>query len=193
MKEIEKHIKRIIENSEPSEEKVYPENKNVFLFTRKVLTLKIKDKRELKRVVRKYFDRWEEFLMDNDGNPLSFEDVWSNFLYCQNKVKFAGDALLEAIEGADRKKEAGEPLPICNPERFSDAGVCRLIRVCNELQQKQKQNPFYISSYTAATIMEKSQPRAYILLQMLISEKVLKVVKKGNTYLATRYKLLVGC
>ena len=107
MRQTEKQIAEIIENSEPSKERVYPENKNVFLFTKKVLMLKIKNAGVLKHVVKKYYDRWEGSLTDNDGIPLSFEDVWSDFLYCQNKIKFTNDALLEAIEGANRKKETG--------------------------------------------------------------------------------------
>lgn len=75
------------------------------------------------------------------------------------------------------KNEAGEPLPIHNPERFSDKGVCLLIRVCYELQQKH--DPFYMSSYKAANIVRKSQPHALTILKMLVFEKVLEVVKKG--------------
>lgn len=39
----EKLVTEIIENSEPSGEVVYPENKNIFLFTRKVRMLEIED------------------------------------------------------------------------------------------------------------------------------------------------------
>lgn len=59
---------------------------------------------ELKSIVKRYYNSWKDSLLDCHAEPLSFEDVWSEFLYCKDKVKFTKDALVEAIEYAKCKK-----------------------------------------------------------------------------------------
>ena len=192
-------VEQIIEDFEPSDEVVYPENKNIFLFAHRLKGLEIfKDIEDppldLRDVVEKWYERWDEKMVDKFGGQLSFDDVWADFLYSWGKVKYCQNPLFLAIEKAKMSQ-----IIIPKAKHIKDNAILFLIKVCYELQEIQNQGspflgnyknsvPFYLSSYKAGDILGKSQGRAFVIMKMLVDEQILEVAKKGNAHKATRYR-----
>jgi len=178
-----KKIQEIIEKSRPADEVVYPENKNVFLFAQKLKkVLADSPYQDLKPVVKSYYYRWEDELMDKNGNNLSFDGVWAHFRYVWPKIKEQGILDL-AMEKA---KESQTALAALN--QYTDTNIHYLIRVCWELQQIHGDDPFFLSSFDAGMILNRSQPHAFMVMEMLVDDEVLKVVEVGNRHRATTYR-----
>jgi hypothetical protein len=179
-------IQEIIEKSRPVKGVVYPENKRVFLFAQKLKkVLADSPYQDLKPVVERYYDRWNNELLDNNGNNMSFDGVWAQFRYVWPKIR-KGGALELAMEYA---KESQKALPALN--QYTDTNIHYLIRVCWELQQMQGDDPFFLTGEHAGIILgNRSQSYGYEILEMLIEDDVLKVVERGKKARATTYRFI---
>jgi len=92
-------------------------------------------------------------------------------------------AFWEAI--AARAKDY--PLP-ARGEVFAHPCIRALIRISAVLQENAGSDPFYLSSYVAAELLQTDQRQAHRWLLLLCRRGILSLEKKGNRALASEYR-----
>jgi hypothetical protein len=134
--------------------------------------------------LRPYVQLWHEQARDAIATK-EFTETWADFTHAWKRVKWPrGDgALRTAVQRATMVKD---PLP--EAAAYDVAKVGELIRICLELQRLAGEGPFFLSSYSAAGILDVSPDRANKWLQMLEVDGILAMVKKNTTKLATRFR-----
>ncbi len=140
--------------------------------------------------VRQWYDLCDGLLVDDDGEPLSYIEIWAQFIdvWENERVKFPKiDHLALALE---RAKKYVKPRP---EVAHLDCPKTQLIaHTCYELQQLRGDNQFFISQEDAGRIIGKGQKQGRLIINLLLSEGVLVLNEKGRTGLASTYSYIVN-
>jgi len=115
----------------------------------------------------------------------SIDILWAQFKTSWNKIKYSTDneIFLKLIGIAERSDYP----PICNDHE--DVGK-ELIRLCAVLDTHWSPEPFYLSCRIAESLFYYSHAKMASLLELLVLDGVLELVKKGSMGRASRYKFL---
>lgn len=145
---------------------------------------------ELDFTVRHWCDLCDGLLVDGDGEPLSYTEVWAQFIdvWDNERVRFPKtDYLALALERAQAyKKPRPEVAHLDSPK------IQLLAHTCYELQQLRQDNKFFISQEDAGRIIGKGQKEGRLFLNLLMSEGVLVLIEKGRTGFASTYSYVVN-
>jgi len=115
----------------------------------------------------------------------SIDILWAQFKTSWDKIKYpTGDAIFLTLI---RKAESSKYPPICND--YEDVGK-ELIRLCAVLDTHWSPGPFYLSCRLAEEMYGFSHAKMAKLLELLVLDGVLELVKKGSMGRASRYKFL---
>lgn len=135
--------------------------------------------------LKPYVRRWHELAKPVIQTP-AFEDTWFDFLRGWPRVLFPkGTEPMSQIFAAAVAAELPEAA------LQYDSAQCRLLVVlCRELQRAAGDGPFYLSARTAGRLLGVDFKAAWRWLFVLQSDNVLKVVTRGNTRTANRYRYL---
>jgi len=150
-----------------------------------------KDKaEELDIWVRQWYDLCDGLLVDDDGEPLSYVEIWAQFIdiWENERVKFPKiDHLALALE---RAKRYGKPRP--EVAHLECPKTQLIAHTCYELQQLRQDMQFFIAQEDAGRIIGKGQKQGRLILNLLLSEGVIVLIEKGRTGLATTYSYVVN-
>lgn len=170
-------------------------NRPIFCFAfelKKVCPLILSDEsQKVKNLLKEWYDENEEYLKEGYGDDttyLSFDYCWAEFLYCWEKVihhQHNSETLTSAILNAQTSYKS-----VPETRHFDDKKIQILVAVCHELQKMKGKEPFWLSIKDVSKILGKSPTTASHVLQMLVHEDILKVVKKHTPNKATRYHFL---
>ena len=115
----------------------------------------------------------------------SIDILWAQFKTSWNKIKYpTGDAIFLTLI---RKAESFQYPPICND--YEDVGK-DLTRLCAVLDTYWSPEPFYLSCRHAECVFGYSHAKMATLLELLVLDGVLELVKKGSMGRASRYRFL---
>lgn len=156
---------------------------SLFEFIRALHALGLQDRQPSECVV--WLKRWYELAKPNIVNA-GFADCYSDFAESWDKVRHPrGQGLMTAL--LERAKAA--PLPeVAKPFEDVDPDFCLLIRLCRELQQEVGDKPFFLSTHTAAKLLNTQSMRVWRWLRALESLRVLTPVSKGDRKQASEYR-----
>lgn len=139
---------------------------------------------DLKPSIERWYGLSKGFLFGEDGEPLSFTEVWAQFLEVWNKVRHPkGNALESAKLRAEKATYHILELDWCD-----DQNILYLARVCYELSRPD--GDFFISGYDAGEILGRTQKTGRVVLKMFGFEKIIECTKKGHTGIASDYKYI---
>ncbi len=143
---------------------------------------------ELDLYIRQWYDLCDGLLVDDDGEPLSYIEIWAQFIdvWENGRVKFPKiDHLALALE---RAKEYAKPRP---EVAHLDCPKTQLIaHTCYELQQLRQDGTFFIAQEDAGRIIGKGQKEGRLIMNLLMSEGILVLIEKGRTGLASTYSYI---
>jgi len=145
---------------------------------------------QLDLYVRQWYDLCNGLLVDDDGEALSYIEIWAQFIdvWENRRVKFPKiDHLALAIE---RARQYDKPRP--EVEHLDCRRTQLIAHTCYELQQIRQDNRFFMSQEDAGKIIGKGQKQGRLILNLLLSEGVLMLVEKGRTGLASTYTYVVN-
>ena len=145
---------------------------------------------ELDFCVRQWYDLCNGLLVDEDGEPLSYTEVWAQFIdvWENERVRFPKiDYLALALE---RAKRYDKPRP--EVAHLDSPKIQLLAHTCYELQQLRQDNQFFIAQENAGKIIGKGQREGRLMLNLLLSEGVLSLIEKGRTGFASTYSYVVN-
>jgi hypothetical protein len=140
--------------------------------------------------VRRWYDLCDGLLVDGNGEPLSYIEVWAQFIdvWQNGRVKFAKiDHLALALE---RAKTYEKPRP--EVAHLNDRKIQLIGHTCYELQQLRGDNQFFLSQDDAGRIIGKGQKEGRLMLNLLMTEGVLARIEKGRTGAASTYTYVVN-
>jgi hypothetical protein len=140
---------------------------------------------DLRPFVEQWYDLAEELF---DEEPLSFMEVWTQFTEAWPKVKYPKSQKLN--DAKERAKRHTEPLP--ELAEMDDA-YQYLGMVCWELQQAERDDPFFLSSYDAGKILGKGQKAGLHTMRNFVIDGILDLVEIGTPGphgRATKYRYL---
>ena len=157
--------------------------RQLFQLARKVRTIVGFD-RPIDDTFKKVVGNWHK----QSGIHLEDESIdilWAQFKTSWDKIKYpTGDAIFLSLI---RKAESSKYPPICND--YEDVGK-ELIRLCAVLDTHWSPGPFYLSCRDAERLFGYSHAKMAKLLELLVLDGVLELVKKGSMGRASRYKFL---
>ena len=137
--------------------------------------------KDLKSFVGRWYELSKDKLIDEDGCPMTFGQVWAQVVEVWDKVKYPKRNALELAKIRAGKARYKIPeLDWCDDEK-----VLYLARVCYELSQPD--GFFFISGYEAGDILGKDQKIGRAVLKMFQSEDVIRCVKIGDRHNASEY------
>lgn len=142
---------------------------------------------DYKPIVKQWYGLSDGLLVDESGEPLTFTEVWGQFVeVCgKDKVKyFKRDCLELAKQRAKRHKK---PLPELAEY---DQAHRYLGAVLYELQEIAGDGSIWLSSYDAGEILDKDQKRGLRAMNMFVADGILCRLKAGNRHYATEYKYI---
>ncbi len=115
----------------------------------------------------------------------SIDILWAQFKTSWNKIKYSTDneIFLKLLIIAEQSQYP----PICND--YHDVAK-DLIRLCAVLDAHWSPEPFYLSCRQAELLFEYSHAKMAKLLELLVLDGVLELVKKGTMGRASRYRFL---
>jgi hypothetical protein len=157
--------------------------KRLFQLVREVKTIVGFDKSiddSYKKIAQKWFVKSKPHLNDDP-----FDIIWAQFMTGWNKVKYSTDS--QIFLKLSCIAYSCEYPPICSErgEVLKD-----LIRLCAVLDSYWSPEPFYLSCRMAEDEFGYSHAKMAALLEMLVLDGVLELVKKGSMGRASRYKFL---
>lgn len=139
---------------------------------------------ELKPFVERWYELSKGFLFGEDGEPLSFTEVWAQFIEAWDKVRHPkGNALESAKLRAEKATYQILELDWCD-----DQNILYLASVCYELSRPD--GIFFLSGYDAGEILGRTQKTGREVLKMFGFEKIIECIKKGHTGIASEYKYI---
>ncbi|MBN2317294.1 MAG: hypothetical protein JXM79_25440 [Sedimentisphaerales bacterium] len=139
----------------------------------------------LKPFIGQWYELSKEKLIDEEGCPMTFGQVWAQVVEVWDKVKYSkGNALETAKIRAGKARYEIPELNWCDDEK-----MLYLARVCYELSRPD--GVFFMSGYDAGEILGKDQKTGRAFLKMLQSEGVIRCTKVGNRHKASEY-LYIG-
>lgn len=119
-----------------------------------------------------------------------FDDVWLMFcdIWDGGKVKYPKtEALQRAIVQAAAREQDRPELAVLKTEKEKIVA-----HLCYELQLIQGVEPFFLSGGDAGALIGKGQGMGSIILQKFCRMKILRLIKKGHTGLASEYLYIAG-
>jgi hypothetical protein len=157
--------------------------KQLFQLTREVKTIVGFEKPiddTFKPIVKAWHKQSGKHLEDE-----SIDILWAQFKTSWDKIKYpTGDAIFLTLI---RKAECSEYPPIS--KNYQDVAK-ELIRLCAVLDAHWSPEPFYLSCRHAELLFGYSHAKMAKLLELLVLDGVLELVKKGSMGRASRYKYL---
>ena len=145
---------------------------------------------ELDLYVRQWYDLCEELLVDEDGEFLSYIEIWAQFIdiWQNGRVKFPKiDHLAIALEKA---KKYTMPRP--EVAHLNCPKTQLIAHTCYELQELRKDGTFFISQEDAGRIIGKKQKQGRLIMNLLLNEGVIALIEKGRTGLASTYTYITN-
>jgi len=137
---------------------------------------------DLRPFTKYWFDLSEDKLIDEDGENLSFAEVYAMAIELWDKVKYAkGSALDSAIVRAKASTYTIPELEWCDDER-----ILLLARICYELSRPD--GDFFLSGDDAGKVIGKTQKTGRNALKMFEYVKIIKCVNTGHTGKASDYE-----
>jgi hypothetical protein len=180
---VQDYVKRAINRTLPS--KAGYRNSLIFQFCRWLKACPDFEKlnaRELKPLVK----MWYELALPNMGTK-AFDDTWADFTYGWPRVKYPkGDGVLKiAVENAMNPQ-----YQLTAEMLYEKVEIRLLVRICFELQELQKDEPFWLAESDGACILGVTKPTVGRWFSMLEADNVIKKVQAHTNILATRYKFI---
>ncbi|AQT68780.1 hypothetical protein STSP2_01953 [Anaerohalosphaera lusitana] len=179
-------VREEIENPSPDVSRI--DNHDIFVLCQYLRGLGIPkniDEDQLEDIFYHCYEQLEDILLDEDGDTLSEDEAWSQFIEVWPKIRIPkGFSFQKAV---DKAKKMDTPLEI---EIFSDERLILLGKVCYQLQLMVGDGLFWLSGYDAGKILGISQPRARRFLKTLVDQEILELVKSGNRRKASEYRYL---
>lgn len=180
-------LEQAVQNAVPvdDEQVGYIGNEHVFLlcqYLRGVDLPKSAAMKDLKPFVRRWYELSNDRLIDEEGSPMTFGQVWAQVVEVWGKVKYPkGNALETAKIRAGKARYETPELDWCDDEK-----MLYLARVCYELSQPD--GAFFISGYDAGGILGKDQKTGRATLKMFQSEGIIKCTQIGDRHNASEYQ-----
>ncbi len=137
---------------------------------------------DLRPFVKRWYDLAKDKLIGEDGDCLSFGEVWGQFVEAWEKVKFPKNNALESAK--IRATQATYQIP--ELDWCQDESIIYLARVCYELSQPD--GMLFLSGYDAGGILGKTQKPGRLALKMFCAEKIIKCIQVGNRKKASDYQ-----
>ena len=138
--------------------------------------------RQLKPLVK----MWHEQALPTIGTK-TFDDTWADFCHGWPRVKYpkgSGSLKIAAITALDQQSH------VTAEQEYESDEAKLLIRLCFELQRLQGEQPFWLSCHNAAGVLGVSPPTANKMLEMLVADGVIMMVKNNTATKARRYKFI---
>jgi hypothetical protein len=185
---LEQAIQKAIEETKlKSDEPDFIGNRPVFILCQYLKGTVMSDTTtfaDLKTSVQRWYELSKGFLFDEDGEPLSFTEVWAQFIEAWNKVRHPkGNALESAKLRAEKATYQILELDWCD-----DQSILYLARACYELSRPD--GVFFLSGYDAGEMLGRTQKTGRAVLNMFVFEKIIECTKKGHTGIASEYKYI---
>lgn len=136
----------------------------------------------LKPFVRRWYELSKDKLIDQEGYPMTFGQIWAQVVEVWEKVKHPKRNALEIAK--IRAGKARYKVPELNG--CDDEKMLYLARVCYELSLPD--GAFFISGYEAGDILGKDQKTGRAVLKMFQSEGVIRCTKIGNRHDVSEYE-----
>jgi hypothetical protein len=186
--ELEQAIQKAIEETElKSDELDYIGNRPVFILCQYLKGTVLPDTTtfaDLKPSVQRWYEQLKGSLFDEDGETLSFTEVWAQFIEAWDKVRHPkGNALESAKLRAVKATYQIPDLDWCD-----DQSILYLAKVCYELSRPD--GIFFLSGYDAGKILGKTQKTGRAVLKMFISENIIECTKIGDRHNASEYRYI---
>jgi len=158
--------------------------KQLFQLTREVKTI-VGFEKPIDDTFKPIVEAWHK----QSGKHLEdelFDILWAKFKTSWNKIKYPTDneIFVKLLEIAEQSQFP----PICNV--CKDDVTKELIRLCAVLDAYWSPEPFYLSCRQAELLFVHSHAKMAKLLELLVLDGVLELVKKGSMGRASRYKFL---
>jgi len=133
---------------------------------------------ELKPIVRQWHDMAKPVIETKD-----FDTTWADFIHAWPRAKLAlGTAV------AEQAWELSQKAPPCPAAAaYHSPSVRALVAFCKALADAGA-GRFFLSSHTAATLLEAPPKTVWQWLNMLVADGVLEKVRAGSQRQATRYR-----
>jgi len=130
--------------------------------------------------------RWQQASSEKIRTK-DFSISWSDFLTAWPKIKSPYGHTLEAI--VLESKSINVLARIAHELGYGSPSL-ELLKICVALQNHHHPEPFFLSVRQAGNLLGMHFTDASKILQTFVSDKILKVVKKGAGSKASRYQLL---
>ncbi len=160
-------------------------HRQVFNFARllkAIPSLADADLQELRPIV----ERWHQKALPRI-RTVHFLETWVDFCNAWSNVKFsAGCEPIRAIF----QTAITRPMPSV-AARYDVPEVKSLVALCRELQRNAGKAPFFLACRTAAELLNISHVLANKWLRLLVTDKVLELIRPGTLHLASEYQYVV--
>jgi hypothetical protein len=190
-------IEKALENAKAEYEQFegsdFVGNRAVFILCQYLQGVVDKEKvtaEELDLYVRRWYDLCDGLLIDGDGEPLSYIEIWAQFIdiWQNERVKFPKiDYLPLALERAKQYTKARPEVAHLNCPKTQ-----LIAHACFEMQQLRGDNQFFISQEDAGRIIGKGQKEGRLIMNLFITEGVIELIEKGRTNFASVYRYIVN-
>ena len=127
-------------------------------------------------------ERWHRLALPNIRTK-PFGITWQEFLGAWRSAR--SGLVCGALHAAIVRADASQTSPVA--ERYAGTGIRRLAAVCWQLAQN-ADHRFFLSTYTIARILGRSQQYAHCLMKTLVADGVLGLVATGDRRLASEYR-----
>ena len=160
-------------------------HRRLFNFARElkgIVTLADADLSALKPIVRQWYERALPKIGTHD-----FEESWYDFVNAWDNVRHpVGQEKIRMIYEASLSK-----LPAAAAHYQADS-IRRLVGLCHELQKTAGDKPFYLDCRTAGALIGINHVLANKYLNLLVRERVLELVVRGQRNRASEYRYIAG-
>ncbi len=139
-------------------------------------------KPELRRIVEQWHCRASAVIGTAD-----FSTSWGDFHRSWESVRTPhGEILKPILERVDMDDEVSDGIDALG---YGPSGR-RLVRICEEMQRKAGEEPFFISARVAGDLIGVHFTDASKMLNGLVVDGVLELVKRGTGKVASRYRYI---
>lgn len=116
-----------------------------------------------------------------------FSTTWADFLRGWDKVTSPHGVVMNAILQAVNM-DGGTPASIMGLGYGAKSNL--LVRICKHLQRHAGAEPFFVSARQAGELIDMDFSDAAKVLQALVADRVLELVKRGSGKQASRYRYI---
>ena len=124
--------------------------------------------------LRPVLQRWHAMALPNLGTT-EFSESWGDFVRAWNSVRVPEGAWLAQIKDGFE----AELLPAALPGDYGPRTL-RLLQLCTHIQRSHGTEPFYLSARTAAEVLGIHHTSAAAMLNGLVADGVLLLVRRGS-------------